>query len=140
MGAPGRVLSTLAATIGALALLVPAAVVTGAAPASAATTPVPNPEIADSCGLDVTLVLDASGSISSSHAVDDVRDAPSTFLDALSNTDSTARVTQFASLSQELAPRTLVDDTSMGQGGALSGATSRSRGWPSGSRTTPALR
>ncbi len=32
--------------------------------------PVPNPPIADSCGTDVVLVLDASGSISSSGAVD----------------------------------------------------------------------
>ena len=64
--------------------------------AQTAPTPAPNPPIEESCGVDVTLVLDASGSISSSsHAVEDVRDAAEAFLDALENTNSTARVTQF---------------------------------------------
>ncbi len=93
-----------------------------AAPAAAAVTPVANPAIADSCGLDVTLVLDASGSIQSSKAVEDVRGAADAFLDSLSNTGSTARVTQFATVSAELAPATLVDNVSLGQGGALSDA------------------
>ncbi|HYN31494.1 MAG TPA: hypothetical protein VES40_02620, partial [Ilumatobacteraceae bacterium] len=65
----------------------------------------PNPPIADSCGIDVTLVLDASGSIQSSNAVDDVRDAAEAFLDALADTGSYARVTQFATISAELAVR-----------------------------------
>jgi uncharacterized repeat protein (TIGR01451 family) len=86
----------------------------GPIPGSAqAQTPVPpgpqplesNPEIADSCGIDVTLVLDASGSIQSSNAVDDVRDAAEAFLDALADTGSYARVTQFATFSAELAAR-----------------------------------
>ena len=89
------------------------------APAQAAVTPAPNPPIADSCGVDVTLVLDASGSISSSGAVESVRGAADTFLGALNNTDSTARVTQFATVSQELAARTLIDDAALAQGGAL---------------------
>ena len=42
-----------------------------------------------------------------------------TFLDALKNTGSSARVTQFATVSAELAPSTLVDDASMGQSSAL---------------------
>lgn len=78
-----------------------------------------NPPIEQSCGLDVTLVLDASGSVSSSHAVEDVRDAGSTLLDALTNTNSTARVTQFASLSEQLAPRTGIDDAALERDGAL---------------------
>jgi LPXTG-motif cell wall-anchored protein len=78
---------------------------------------VPNPPIEESCGVDVTLVLDASGSISNSGAVEDVRDAAEAFLDALANTNSTARVTQFATVSEELAPSTLVDDASLAEDG-----------------------
>ena len=80
---------------------------------------VANPLIADSCGVDVTLVLDASGSIQSSNAVSKVRNAAEAFLDSLRNTKSTARVTQFATVTQELAPYTLVDDAALAQGGAL---------------------
>ena len=36
------------------------------------------------------------------------------FLDALSNTNSTARVTQFGTVSAQLAPRTVVDDATLG--------------------------
>lgn len=79
-----------------------------APPAAAAVTP--NPPIEERCGLDVTLVLDASGSVQTSNAVNQVRGAAEAFLDALSNTDSTARVTQFATVSQQLAPSTTVDD------------------------------
>jgi uncharacterized repeat protein (TIGR01451 family) len=99
-------------------------VVSGAVPATAAVTPVANPAIADSCGLNVTLVLDASGSIQSSHAVEDVRRAADAFLDSLSNTGSSARVTQFGTVSAELAPPTVVDDAALAQGGALSNALS----------------
>jgi hypothetical protein len=90
--------------------------------AAEAVAPVPNPPIADSCGVDTTLVLDASGSISSSHAVGNVADAARAFLDSLKNTASTARVTQFATVSQQLAPRTVIDDTSLGTGGVLTQA------------------
>ena len=84
-----------------LLLIVPLAALggVGASPAHAAVTPVANPPIVERCGVDITLVLDASGSIQSSNAVNDVRDAADAFLDALSNTGSTARVTQFATLS-----------------------------------------
>ena len=75
--------------------------------------PVPNPPIEDSCGVNVTLVLDASGSIQSSNAVDDVRGAAQAFLDSLKNTDSTARVTQFATFSEVLAPTTLINDANL---------------------------
>ncbi len=90
-------------------------------PAAAVT----NPPIADSCGVDVTLVLDASGSISSSHAVDTVRSAADDFLDSLVNTNSTARVLQFGTLSEQLAPRTIVDNVAMIGGGALRSAINR---------------
>jgi uncharacterized repeat protein (TIGR01451 family) len=82
-----------------------------------------NPPIADSCGLDLTLVLDASGSIKSSNAVDDVREAAGQFLGALADTDSRARVTQFASLTEELAPSTLITSESVAPGGVHGEAT-----------------
>ena len=92
-------------------LLVPPALVglvgPGLPTAAAAVTPLANPPIAEGCGINTTLVLDASGSVSSSGAVEDVRDAADAFLTALTNTNSSARVTQFASFSQQLAPRTV---------------------------------
>ena len=84
--------------------------------------PAPNPPIAKACGIDVSLVLDASGSVESAHAVGDVRDAAAELLDALKDTGSTARVLQFATLAEELAPRQLVDDVSMGNNGDLDDA------------------
>ena len=103
----------------AATLLVAAALVAGtAAPASAA-DPLPNPGIPAQCGLAVTLVLDASGSVSSSNAVGAVRTAAEAFLDAFQDTGSTARVTQFASLSEELAPRGIIDAASMQAGGVF---------------------
>ena len=82
-------------------------------------TPLLNPPISDSCGTNVTLVLDASGSIRSSNAVGDVRDAGEAFLDALADTGSTARVLQFASISEELAPQVEVTQQSLAPGGTL---------------------
>lgn len=90
--------------------------------AQAQATGTPNPEMSDSCGTDVVLVLDASGSISSAGAVDDVRDAGTAFLRALADTGSTARILQFASLSEELAPRTEVTVASLAAGGTLAEA------------------
>lgn len=90
-----------------------------AAPAAGAVTPTANPPIEQSCGLDLTLVLDASGSVASSHAVEDVRDAASALLHALSGTSSTARVTQFATLAEELAARGQVDDEALERTGPL---------------------
>ena len=90
--------------------------------AQAAEVPAPNPPIAKACGIDVSLVLDASGSVESAHAVGDVRDAAAELLDALKDTGSTARVLQFATLAEELAPRQLVDDVSMGNNGDLDDA------------------
>jgi len=82
-------------------------------------TPLPNPTISDSCGTNVTLVLDASGSINSSNAVGDVRDAGEAFLDALADTGSTARVLQFASVSEELAAQAEVTAASLAPGGSF---------------------
>ncbi len=87
-----------------------------------AVTPVPNPVIAQACGLDATLVLDASGSISSEGAVDKVRSAGNAFVKALKDTKSTARITQFGTFSDQLAPRTVVDAASTAATGALTKA------------------
>lgn len=109
---PGVLLATATVASGLVAVVAPSNPVAAVA----------NPPIADSCGVDVTLVLDASGSISSSHAVDTVRRAADSFLDSLINTNSTARVIQFGTLSAQLAPRTVVDTTSLASGGALRNA------------------
>ena len=110
---PGRrrgVLGTRGVCHGLVAALLVAPLVTGVAgpgaiPAGGCGHAGAQPPDQDSCGVDVTLVLDASGSVSSSNAVEDVRDAAEALLDSLSNTNSTARVTQFATLSEQLAPR-----------------------------------
>jgi len=82
-------------------------------------TPAPNPSIEESCGVDVTLVLDASGSIQTANAVSQVRRAAEAFLEALTDTSSTARVTQFATVSEQLAPPTLVTGAALADGGPL---------------------
>ena len=91
-------------------------VVVVAPPASAAVTPVANPPVTEECGIPVTLVLDASGSISSSHAVETVRNAASVFLNALKDTGSTARVIDFGSVARQTAPATLVTADSLAPG------------------------
>ena len=108
-------------TVGLLALgtvALPPAVAVAAVPTD------PNPPIAKACGIDVTLILDASGSVNSSHAVENVRDAGRSFLSALQDTNSTARVIQFATVSQQLAGRGLIDANSMAAGGAFGQAIS----------------
>src|SRR5262245_15280130 len=86
-------------------------------PAAAAVTPVANPPLTEKCGIPVPLVLDASGSINSSHAVNTVRNAASVFLDALENTGSTARVIDFGSVARQTAPAALVTTDSLAPGG-----------------------
>ena len=92
-----------------------------------------NPLIQNACGINTTLVLDASGSIETAGAVGTVRQAATDFLDALKNTNSTARVTQFASFAQVLPSKNLVpneqkrvpvDDASMAATGVLGRALS----------------
>ncbi len=80
--------------------------------------PVPgdNPEVPEECGLNVTLVLDASGSIGNSN--DEVRNAARAFLDALKDTGSSGRVVDFATKARQTAPMTLITSASLGQGGA----------------------
>lgn len=112
IGRYARVLLTAALVVTATVALPPAIAV--------AEVPTdPNPTIAKACGIDVTLILDASGSVNSSHAVENVRDAGRSFLSALQDTNSTGRVIQFATVSQELAGRELIDVNSMAGGGAF---------------------
>lgn len=91
-------------------------------PALAAVIPTENPPIEKACGIDVSLVLDASGSVNSSHAVGSVRTAAAEFLDALEDTGSTARVIQFASIAEQLASRELVTAQTLTSSGPLGAA------------------
>src|SRR5262249_6864971 len=109
-----------AALIGLAPVLAPILVFPTAA--QAAVNPVANPPIQEECGIPVTLVLDASGSINSSHAVETVRNAATVFLKALKGTGSTARVIDFGSVARQTAPATLVTDQSLAPGGVHANA------------------
>ncbi len=92
-----------------------------AIPEMVASTVSPNtdPSIKETCGLDATLILDASGSIQSAGAVNTVRNAGKDLMFALKDTNSTLRITQFATFSGELSGRVPVNSTTTGSGGAL---------------------
>lgn len=77
-----------------------------------------NPKIDETCGLDVTLTLDSSGSISTNAA--DVKNAATDFMNALKDTNSTMRINRFAKTASQLAPRSPVNATTAGPGGVLS--------------------
>ncbi len=62
----------------------------------ASVTPAYNPDLPAACGLDFTLILDASGSIGTTDQ-QAVRDASSAFLNAMVNTGSKVAVVEFAS-------------------------------------------
>ena len=102
---------------------------TAAAPAADTTvqavTPGPNPTISETCGLDATLILDASGSIKSAGAVNTVRNASYDLLAALKDTNSTLRVTQFGTFSGQLSSRVDVNASTVGTGGQLSQAVAK---------------
>lgn len=65
----------------------------------------PNPKVAEACEMDFSLMLDASGSISSAKAVEKVRGAATTFVNALAGSKSTLRLEQFATATSVLASR-----------------------------------
>lgn len=71
-------------------------------PASAAPgesqVPIDNPDLDRACGLNVMVVLDASTSIATSNATEDVRDAYRAFISSLNNTGSSVATVQFASV------------------------------------------
>ena len=63
-------------------------------------TPAPNPDLDKSCGLNILMVLDESGSIGNSGATDDVRKAFKAFTDALKNTSSSMAVAEFSTVAR----------------------------------------
>jgi len=75
----------------------------GASPAATATDTVTNPQI-EGCGIPVTLVMDASGSIDSTEAAQ-MRSASTAFLNGLNDTGSSARIIEFAQTSKQLLER-----------------------------------
>ena len=103
--------------------LLPVGLGVGVPTASAApTAPAPNPLVPEVCGINVTLILDASGSVSQAHAVEDVRDSARAFLEALADTSSTARVIDFGTVARVSAPRTVVTTASLEEGGVFADA------------------
>ena len=60
------------------------------------TTPAPNPDLPPRCGINVMLILDESGSIGSSGATQDVRNAAKAFIGALSGTGSKVSIIEFS--------------------------------------------
>lgn len=88
-----------AALIGAgtLLLSVPALGGTATATADPRPSPVANPDLAVGCGLDVSLVLDRSGSITAAGAQATVTQAGQTFVDGLEGTGSRVKVVSFGS-------------------------------------------
>jgi hypothetical protein len=85
----------------ALAAAVPPALTPNPPPAAAApgesTESAPNPDLIASCGIDIHVVLDKSGSIANAGATDEVQGAFRTFTSALRNTGSRMSVSEFAS-------------------------------------------
>jgi Mg-chelatase subunit ChlD len=80
--------------IGLLAIVVLAVLPMAAAQATTSPTPAANPDLTASCGTDVTLILDRSGSIGSNNTK--VQGAAQTFVSALVGTGSKVQVISFS--------------------------------------------
>lgn len=91
-------------------------------PAAAAVTPIANPTLAASCGIDVSLVLDASSSIQTSGSINRVRDIGFGLADALAGTGSTLQISEFATFARTLAQRESVNSTTVGGTGLVTAA------------------
>jgi uncharacterized repeat protein (TIGR01451 family) len=90
----------------AIALVFLSTLVAAGVPAGAVTTD-NNPDIPNQCGLNVSLVLDRSGSIANADAESQVRNSAKAFLNAVDGTGSTVSLVTFAtSASVNLAPTT----------------------------------
>ena len=121
--------SAVALPVGGVGALTPAAATPALAPAQIPRpTPGINPLVPEECGLNITVVLDASGSIdnnqrpssrSNPHNSNKVRDAARTFLDALKDTGSQGRLVDFATGSRELVPMSLITSAGLGPGGTF---------------------
>ena len=88
-------------SVGALALLVCSSFAVGR-PANAApgesTTPIRNPDLTKSCGIDIELILDESGSVSNFKG--NVQSAFRAFTSALNNTGSRIAVSEFSTVAR----------------------------------------
>ena len=62
--------------------------------------PAGNPNLAASCGIDILVTLDRSGSIESANAEDDVQRAFRAFTSALKNTGSRLAVSEFSTVAR----------------------------------------
>ncbi len=71
----------------------------------------PNPVVQEKCAMDFSLMLDASGSIGTHDKT--VRGAASSFINALNGTNSTARLEQFATATEVLTTRHVVDSSTV---------------------------
>ncbi len=74
---------------------------------------VANPDLVQSCGLDIALVLDESGSIQDQNAINAVRQASKSFVGALSGTGSSVSIVEFNTRARTVLPLTEVTDSSM---------------------------
>ena len=81
-------------------------------PAAATSTRTDNPSVIG-CGLPITLVLDASGSIEQGAERDAVKAASIAFLNGLADTSSSARIIQFSTTSEQLSPRLPIAGTDL---------------------------
>ncbi len=72
------------------------------------TAPASNPGLPPRCGIDVMLVLDKSGSIQSSGATEQVRNAARAFLSSLSGTGSKVSITDFSTTAAQQVGYTTV--------------------------------
>lgn len=99
---------------------------------STMTTP-ENPPLAQSCGVDLVLVLDVSGSISDAGAEGVVADAANGFLGALANTGAQAAVVRFASSAATLIPpQEITDSTQVTQGSLFGNGVGTWTNWQGG--------
>jgi hypothetical protein len=71
--------------------------------------PAPNPDLAAACGIDIDVILDESGSIASSGATGQVRQAFKSFTRALSNTGSRLAVSEFSTVARLPLPAPATD-------------------------------
>uniref|UniRef100_UPI003B3B8557 SpaA isopeptide-forming pilin-related protein n=1 Tax=Brevibacterium sediminis TaxID=1857024 RepID=UPI003B3B8557 len=87
------------------------------APAQAAAEPLPNPSLADKCGLDIGVVLDLSNSLSD-RDVDDSKSAAKAVASGLSGTPSRVSVNSFATFGPD-GTNTPINGTSVATSGSV---------------------
>lgn len=103
-GLPYRLISCTTVAMAAILFLLP---ITSSAQ-QYTLKPLPNPLTTGACGLDVMLVLDESGSIRDTQAIEHVQDATLGFLEALADTGSRVAVSEFNSTARVVLNHTTV--------------------------------